>query len=97
MTIPSLAEFRSEFPEFANASDPLVQAKLDDATDRTSASAWGTGRKRRQGIMLRTADLLAKSPFGRKLRMVMKDGSTPYTEDLRRMVRVAAAGRGRVT
>lgn len=45
--------------------------------------------------MYRTADLLAKSPFGRGMRLVNKDNTTAYTSDLKAMVRQVAVG-GRV-
>jgi hypothetical protein len=92
-TPPTPAEFQEEFLEFAGAPSDLVQAKINDAVRRTSERAWGSDW--RMGVMYRTADLLAKSPFGRKLRLVNKDGTTAYTADLRTMVRRVALG-GRV-
>lgn len=90
---PTPAEFIAEFPEFVGAPTPLVQAKINNAVERTSTTRWGT--LWRQGVMYRTADLLAKSPFGRKMKLVNKDGTTAYTADLKTMVRRVAIG-GRV-
>lgn len=92
-TPPTVAEFLVAFPEFTGAPEPLIQAKLDMAVLRTSDTVWGALYA--VGVMTRTADLLAKSPHGRKMRMVEKDGTTAYTEDLRTMVRRVAIG-GRV-
>lgn len=92
MAVPSTVEFKAAFPEFNGAPDTLVQAKILDAAARTSAVAWGD--KHTMGVMYRTADLLAKSPMGRKMRMMLKDGTTAYTEDLKTMVRTVALVRG---
>lgn len=95
-TPPTAAEFKAVFPEFLGAPDLLVTAKISDAVGRTSEEVWGALWT--QGVMYRAADLLAKSPFGRSMRLVNKDNTTAYSADLRTMVRRVAAASGlRVT
>lgn len=89
-TAPTPAEFIAAYPEFTGASEALIQEKLDDAALRTGVVAWGD--RWAMGVKLRAADLLAKSPHGRKLRLVNSDGTTAYTEDLRTLVRMVALG-----
>ena len=90
---PTPAEFVARFPEFTGAPTDLVQAKIDDAVQRTDAGVWGDLWL--QGVVYRTADLLAKSPFGRTMKMVA-DGRSVYWDDLQTMVRRVAAGQPRV-
>jgi len=87
---PTASEFLAEYPEFVGAGDALVSAKIANAVARTNETTWGTNW--RMGVMLRTADLLAKSPYGRKMKMVLEDGKTAYWPDLRALMTRVAAG-----
>lgn len=97
MAVPSVAAFKAAYPAFGNAPDALVQAKLDEAALRTSTAAWGTGDLHTMGVSLRAADLLAKTPEGRRMRLVQNDGKSIFHDDLRALVRRVAMGLGRVT
>ena len=92
---PTVAEFKAEYPTFANAPDALVQSRLDQAAARTNATVWG--EQYAMGVMLRAADLLAKTPEGRRMRLVQNDGKSIYHEDLRTLVRRVSVGVGRNT
>lgn len=92
---PTTAQLVEIYPEFSQAPAGLLQAKLDEAAARTNAAVWGD--KYAQGVLLRAADLLAKTPQGRRLRLVSANGRSIYWEDLRTMVRAVAVGHGRVT
>lgn len=67
MPIPNIAQFRAEFPELALAPDALIQRKLDAAATRCRAQTWG--RLQEQGVLYLAADLLARSPEARRMRM----------------------------
>lgn len=86
----TLAEFKASFPEFRSAPDALVTLKMTDAAESTSVAVWGATYDK--GIYYRTADLLAKSPFGRKMGLVNKDGTTAYSADLRRLEELVTVG-----
>jgi hypothetical protein len=85
-----VASFKSAYPEFGQAPDATVQEKLSSAQRQTDSGVWGTQYE--DGVFLRTADLLAKCPFGRKMQLVNKDGTTAYSADLERLERIAACG-----
>lgn len=95
MAVPSVAAFKAAYPAFGNAPDALVQAKLDEAAARTNATTWGDLHT--LGVSLRAADLLAKTPEGRRMRLVMNDGKSIFAEDLRTLVRRVAVGVARTT
>lgn len=94
MSIPSAAAFLGVYPEFDGADEALINAKLALAAARTDARAFGS--KYEAGVMLLAADLLAKSPEGRRSRLMMDESRSIYDEDLKTMRRVAALGRSRV-
>ncbi len=94
-TVPTVAEFLLEYPTFTNAPTTLIQAKLNDAVSRTNLAVWGD--KYTQGVMLRTADLLAKTPEGRRMRLVQADGKSIWDDDLRSLVRLVSVGVARTT
>jgi hypothetical protein len=73
----------------------LVAARLVEADARTSTAFGADVRDFR--VMLLAARLLAISPFGRKMLLVNKDGSTTYDADLHRMDLTAALGVARVS
>lgn len=88
--MPTVSEFKSAFPEFKNALDSLVQAKLDSAARQTDACIWGATYP--DGVMTRCADLLARTPYGRQLQLANRDGTTVYTSVLNDLVQAAAVG-----
>lgn len=61
-----ITAFRAAYPEFDEAGDTLVTAKLTDAAGRLSTDAWGDRYDEAHGLM--TAHKLVMSPFGRDLR-----------------------------
>lgn len=85
-----VAGFKSAFPEFGQAPDATVAEKLASALRQTDSGVWGNQYE--DGVFLRTADLLAKCPYGRKMQLVNKDGSTAYSADLERLERIASCG-----
>lgn len=72
----NLAAFRVRFPELAAASDTFVQAMLDDATLRCSASFWGTLHA--LGVGYLAAHMLALSPWGQSAKLIDKIGQSTY-------------------
>lgn len=93
----TVASFLIDFPEFQGAEDPLIQAKIDAAMLRCPTCVWGTGARRDQGIMVKAAALLARSPYGRQMKLVNKEGGTQYDDDVIKLNRIAAAGKLRNT
>lgn len=92
--MPSAADFLAQYPEFSGADEALINAKLQAAALRTSPRAWGA--KYAAGVMLRCADLLAKTPDGRASRLMVDDERSIYDADLKSMMRCAALGLYRV-
>lgn len=89
MSSLSVARFKAAFPEFENATDALVQAKIDDAEGRLNERVFGTLWT--QAVMYQTAHLLAASPFGRKMRLT--DGATSiYEGDLKLLRKMVTSG-----
>lgn len=86
----TLASFRVAFPEFGEASDSLVQAKLDEATLALDARVFGV--RFDEAVRYRAAHTLALSPFGQNARLVAKDGSTTYGTHLDAVTRSCAGG-----
>lgn len=74
--------FLERFPEFRTAGAMLLPA-LEDAALFCEATAWGVHRE--NAIRLRTAHLLAISPYGRSQRMVADDGSTTYETEFKKL------------
>lgn len=69
----SVASFLASFPEFQAAGTNMLTATLASVELQVSDS-WGDQRDR--AVMLRLADRLANSPWGRDARMTA-DGSVP--------------------
>jgi len=88
--IPTPAEFLVAFPEFTGAAETLIQSKLDQAVQRTDAEVWG--ELFTQGVLYRAADLLAKSPTGRAMKISDNGGKTLYWDDLQTMKKRVASG-----
>lgn len=68
MTV-SVASFKVAFPEFLKAGDPMLAAQLALVELEVSDSF---GDSRDLAVMLKLADALAQSPWGRDARMVPK-------------------------
>lgn len=87
MPKPSPTEFKAEYAEFRLLTDPVVQAKLDQAYRRVGES-WGELRD--DGAKLLTAHLLASSPLGepssRSVKGEKDSGSrTSYLDEFQRI------------
>ena len=67
--MPTVAEFRAHFPEFQNAPEQLIQAKLDEAALEVDPDQWGT--KTDSGVRYLTAHKLALSPWGTAARLAV--------------------------
>jgi hypothetical protein len=65
----SIASFKVAFPEFARAGDPMLEAQLA-LTELEVSDSFGDSRD--LAVMLRLADTLALSPWGRDARMIPK-------------------------
>lgn len=92
MATLSRAAFRVGFPEFSTADDALVDAKLADAHAMVHADAFKTDARHTAALGLKTADLLALSPFGQTARMQSKDGTTTYGKQFAAMVNATGVG-----
>ena len=95
MAAPSIAQFRTHFPEFGStssdgASDALVQAMIDRAAELHDSMVYGT--QHMQAVLWQAADFLARSPFARDMKLVAGDGSTMYSQHVRTMKRIGAIG-----
>lgn len=95
MSNPTAAQFKEAYPEFTSAPDAIVDQKIQLSVLRTDATVWGDLWG--QGVFLRTADALARSPEGRKMRLVSDKGESIYHKDLRTLVTRVACGVGRTT
>jgi hypothetical protein len=84
------ASFRLEYPEFENAGDDLVLPKLAAAAVRTDARFFGA--KYDHALGLRTADLLARSPFARDMQLIAKDDTTTYSRQLTELIEEVGSG-----
>lgn len=90
MAAPSIAVFKARYPEFATAADTLVQAVIDDAAQMFAESVMGA--QHMQAVSAQAADFLARSPFSRDMKLVAKDGTTAYSEQVERLRRICAIG-----
>lgn len=96
MAIVSVGEFLVFAPEFGPADNALISAKLAEAERRCPAKTWGEETDLRvAGIKNKAAQLLARHPQARELRLVNEDGKTTWDEEIARLNRIAAAGLSR--
>ena len=92
----TVESFKAEYPEFEEAGDTLIAAKLADAVLNIAADTWGTEAD--AGVMLTAAHNLAISPFGRNSRLDKDDPTRSiYGEELKARQRRVAFGLGRVS
>lgn len=86
-------QFKAKHPEFSNVDDSLVDNALEDAAVLCPDDVWGGLAD--QGTRYRAARQLALSPMGRDVKLVNKDGSTVYDEQINLLVQIVSSG-GRV-
>ena len=86
------ASLKVAHPEFTSAPDVVVNAAIASAVGFHDSEVWGTLLD--TGVELKTCDLLARSPYGRDMRLV-KDGlTTVYSLEWERLrTQVARAWR----
>lgn len=84
------ASFMQRYPEFATMDAALVTSAIAEATAYVDPALAPIDADR--GIGLKTADILALSPFGQTARMQSKDGSTTYGKQFAEWARVRAGG-----
>lgn len=65
----SVATFKEHFPEFVQAPDTLVQAKINEALVTHKPPIWEEGDVKDQAVMYKAASFLALSPGAKHLRM----------------------------
>lgn len=83
------AEFKAALPEFAGASDALVQSRLTAAEERTPLEIWGA--KQEQGILYLTAHLLSMLPEAKTMAKD-SDGKSYYTRERERLEVIVSSG-----
>jgi hypothetical protein len=94
MTV-SRATFLVSFPEFSSAGNALIDATLE-AVEYQVSDAFGDQRDR--AVMLRLADRLANSPWGRDARR-LADGTVPtstYSTEFDELARANAVSASRM-
>lgn len=94
MTV-SRTTFLVQFPEFTNAGNALIDATLEAVEYQVSDSF---GDQRDRAVMLRLADRLANSPWGRDARR-LADGTVPtstYSTEFDELARANAVSASRM-
>ena len=84
------AEFKALFPEFTNAPDALVTARLAWAEARTPIDIWGAYQA--EGIGWYTAHFLALLPNAKDMRKGEKPGESMYLRERQRLGLVLSSG-----
>ena len=72
-----VATFKTIFPEFTDAGDPMIALYIQDASQRINV-AFDTLFDRAHAIM--AARMLAQSSFGQQARLVSKTGRSTYDD-----------------
>lgn len=85
-----LATFQNRYPEFAQIDPDYVTAVLADALQYVPVGTWGDFTD--QGHGLKTAQLLAGSPFGNGTALVNADGTTVYDKKWLKLARIVTGG-----
>jgi hypothetical protein len=91
-SVPTVAAFLENYPEFAQATTALVTAKLTDAAARTNADIFQSTALATQAVMLRAAVLLLRSPYGLKMRQNNPDQAYTWEYELKALQRSATQG-----
>src|SRR5262249_53490766 len=91
-----VATFKATYPEFIDAPDNLVQAKLTEAISMVPPAIWGpVGSQQdlvQQGTFLYCAKFLAESPYARDMRLVRDDYTTAYDTRLNQLKHIVTSG-----
>lgn len=90
MTV-SVASFLVAFPEFLKAGVPMLEAQLALVEPEVSDSF---GDSRDLAVMLKLADALAQSPWGRDARMVPKGVDNAFSSTYGMRFRAMAEANG---
>lgn len=85
----TLAQFRSRFPEFADAGDSLVNEFLTAAANQIGP-VFGAGEDDAHGWL--TAALLVKAPNGKFARLRSDKGTSTYQQEWERALQRATVG-----
>lgn len=72
-----VATFKTIFPEFTDAGDPMIVLYIQDASQRVNP-AFGNLFDRAHAVM--TAKMLAQSSFGQQARLVSTTGRSTYDD-----------------
>lgn len=83
-----VATFKASFPEYTGSPDALVQRCIDTAEREADPGICGANWV--DLVQFKTARYLALSPYGRKMQLVNKDGSTLYDADIERISALSA-------
>lgn len=84
--MPTYSAFVTEFPEFAGSDSGLVTAKLNAAALEIDASVCGALAD--QLVYYLAARKLAIMPSGNTSKLINRDGSTVYDEEIARLRRI---------
>jgi len=84
----NVADFRARHPEFRPLTDDQITTALTDATGSIDPEVYGA--KMERAIALKTADILARTPFGLSQRLVSDKGETYYANELKQLQREIA-------
>lgn len=85
------AEFKTLWPEFANAADALVTARIAVAEALCPEAVWTDETLRDEAIGLTAAHALALSPAARDMQL-SHDGTTIYESRLNDLRAIVAGG-----
>lgn len=77
------ADIKADHSEFVPVADAVVTAYIAKAVAVHDAEVWGTLLD--IGVEWKTCDLLARSPFGRELRLERSEERTIYQEEWERL------------
>ena len=73
-------DIKTRFPEFINAGDTLIDAKIAEAEAMTNATEWGSAYDVALGYQV--AHLLSLTPFGIDNRLSRDSAETVYSRFL---------------
>ena len=91
MAVPTVAEFRAHFPEWASGpADATIQSHLDAAEEETPLDIWGDQQD--QGILYKAAYTLSNLPQSRDMRKTNEDGENIYWAERKKLAKQVAPG-----
>jgi len=79
------ASLRTNNPEFEDAPDDVIDAKIANATARVSTTVVGD-TVIDNAVEQLACHLLALSPFARDMRLVREDSTTIYMDEYHRII-----------